>query len=677
MRWLKQWRRLLSLGAKEVHLASCAYGSIHQKEFTFLGAHMKVHLLHRVCSRDHVHVKIQGKYTKGSAVYCDGLADALAELFRAHLEAKRKAEERLALKTEGLEDLLSNEICLSGAWKTSQVWRWKRKSHINILEAHAVLRMLRRVAYFGGDRRLVYMCDSFVAKSVITRGRSSADSLRQVLEKISAVCLAFGLYPRGRFAPTRMNSADHPTRDAEIPEALSGLLLSELPRRLIAALAHVSGIRRWCANWARLFLLLNPIYLDFILPFSSTRIHAANVVGPSDWTLDFDSTLGYPGEGPAIFQPSSLALLLACCCVWGSPPRVSAVSFSHGDNVRKAARQGIQLEGRRKVTESTSFTREALLAKFADWLTGKDIAFEQLIHSKPVDSEAINELLVEYGKWLFSEGKPYYHFAETINAVVTSRPTLRRSMQVAWDLAFMWGSHEPTEHHQAMPAQILIALICAAWTWGWKVEAAIFALSWGALLRIGEVLQAHRYDLVLPEDVGNTVSYALLRILEPKTRFRTARHQAGKLEQADLVQIVSIGFRNFERHQKLWAWSGQTLRARLEKLLKRLSLPTLPHHSPKPLSLASLRPGGATWLIGETESPEAVRRKGRWQSFRTMDIYLQEVSATTYLNDVSDEAKHNILQAYHLFPTMLVQVLKFERCCIPEATWYFLFSQEA
>ena len=35
MRWLAQWRRLLALGAREAFLASCMYGSIHQKEFCF------------------------------------------------------------------------------------------------------------------------------------------------------------------------------------------------------------------------------------------------------------------------------------------------------------------------------------------------------------------------------------------------------------------------------------------------------------------------------------------------------------------------------------------------------------------------------------------------------------------------------------------------------------------
>lgn len=310
MRWLRQWRRLLSLGAREVHLASCMYGSIHQKEFTFLGAHMKVELLHRPCSRDHPHVRIQGGFTKASAVYCDGLADAVAELFRAHLAAKKDAERRLDIKTEGLEDMLSNEICLAGKWRTSQAWRWKKESHINILETHAVLRLLRSAAQSGGDCRLVYMCDSHVARSVITRGRSSAGSLRLVLEKISAVCLAYGIYPRGRFAPTRMNSADHPTRDSEIPAELVGLLLHLLPRHLVGALASISGLKRWSSNWARLALLLNPTFwtlsLSKLPPASMLQMSSALLIGL--WTLTLPC--GFQERA----QPSTLLIALLCSC---------------------------------------------------------------------------------------------------------------------------------------------------------------------------------------------------------------------------------------------------------------------------------------------------------------------------------------------------------------------------
>ena len=99
--------------------------------------------------------------------------------------------------------------------------------------------------------------------------------------------------------------------------------------------------------------------------------------------------------------------------------------------------------------------------------------------------------------------------ARQINALTCKRPIVRRSLQSAWDLAFLWGSHEP-EHHQAMPHQVLIALVTAAWYWAWRREAGIFALAWGGLLRISEIYGAYREDLVLPEEVNRMVSFALL-----------------------------------------------------------------------------------------------------------------------------------------------------------------------
>ena len=66
--------------------------------------------------------------------------------------------------------------------------------------------------------------------------------------------------------------------------------------------------------------------------------------------------------------------------------------------------------------------------------------------------------LVEYGRFLFSEGKTFYHYCEMINAITAARPLVRRSLQQAWDFAFIWSSYEPSEHHVAMPYQVLIGV---------------------------------------------------------------------------------------------------------------------------------------------------------------------------------------------------------------------------
>ena len=264
MRWLKQWRRLLALGAREAFLASCMYGSVHQKEFCFVGVNMKVELLERRCSRDHDHIRIEGRYTRASAVYCDGLADALARFFRDHLSAHERAEERFDLQVAGLEDQMSNELCLTLDWRTSSSWKWKGSSHVNLLETAATLKLYRTIALDGGDARFTYLGDSHVSRSSLARGRTSSHAMRPLLRQASSLCLAYGLYPAGRYAPTRWNPSDHPTRDTQIPTAIPQRLL-DLPARDLIWICSLPKLKRWASNWVRLVWSCLPILLQFLL----------------------------------------------------------------------------------------------------------------------------------------------------------------------------------------------------------------------------------------------------------------------------------------------------------------------------------------------------------------------------------------------------------------------------
>ena len=93
MRKLSEWQALLELDrADEVWTSSCAYGSPHLKEFVFLFCHMNAEKVHKPCSKDHIHVKIQGSYTKASATYVDGLAQELARIFSDAISAKLRRE---------------------------------------------------------------------------------------------------------------------------------------------------------------------------------------------------------------------------------------------------------------------------------------------------------------------------------------------------------------------------------------------------------------------------------------------------------------------------------------------------------------------------------------------------------------------------------------------------------
>jgi hypothetical protein len=58
-----------------------------------------------------------------------------------------------------------------------------------------------------------------------------------------------------------------------------------------------------------------------------------------------------------------------------------------------------------------------------------------------------------------------------------------------------------------------------------------------------------------------------------------------------------------------------------------------------------------------------------------MEIYLQEVSAMTYMTDIKAEARSKVLFALEVFPSLFVQILKFDASSIPEQTWFWLLSK--
>ena len=71
-----------------------------------MSCNMRTSSLCKPCTRDHKH----GSLTKGSAIYTPGLAEALAELFAAHLKFERRLRREQHAEAGGLESPLVNEV---------------------------------------------------------------------------------------------------------------------------------------------------------------------------------------------------------------------------------------------------------------------------------------------------------------------------------------------------------------------------------------------------------------------------------------------------------------------------------------------------------------------------------------------------------------------------------------
>ena len=250
MRRLQEWLYLIEHWlAEEQWTASCAFGSPHLKEFVFLCSGLPSSRLHRKCTRDHTHIPIQGSYTKASAVYVDGLAYCIAECFHYGLRAYFEEKKNRGVSKEGLESPLCNDILVSGDWRVEQQWEWKVPSHINIQESGSVYRLLKRAALLHPSSRFSVVMDSNVGLSAFVKGRSPSYGLRKVLRRSGAVAVAGGLYPAYHFGPTRLNIADCPTRDLELPEPCIALVEQFKSFESLLDFASLTSLRRPSANW--------------------------------------------------------------------------------------------------------------------------------------------------------------------------------------------------------------------------------------------------------------------------------------------------------------------------------------------------------------------------------------------------------------------------------------------
>eukprot|EP00435_Cladocopium_sp_Y103_P056618 s818_g19.t1 len=94
----------------------------------------------------------------------------------------------------------------------------------------------------------------------------------------------------------------------------------------------------------------------------------------------------------------------------------------------------------------------------------------------------------------------------------------------------------------------------------------------------------------------------------------------------------------------------------------------------KPFDLSSLRPGGASHLLNCCEDSEMVRRRGRWATRKTMEIYLQEVLYITYVEKLPERSRETIRVAAAGFPDLLRKAQYFTDTDVPCAAWYHLLK---
>ena len=388
MAWLQIWRFLLGLGCKEAIVASCQFGSPHRKEFRFLGHGLDFEALDTRCRGGHTHVRIEGAYTKNSAIYTEGLADHLARLFDEAISAKHKRDSD-APRVSGLESVVLNDILSTGEWTLSHAWAWRFPSHINIFESYSLVSLLKKLTAEGGDCRFSALLDSRVAKGAHSKGRSSSNALRLSLQKAGSYILAGNLHPSYGFAPTRLNVADAPTRDRELPASADASLLDILD---FSRLAHLHSLQfsKAAAGWIWLTILAASCFCpvggvglsprDAQFQGAATFLLAHVCIGFIAVTFLTALPRLHLKSSPRLLLLGAWTLCLGCCGVsscFHNDTSALSLSFTYlgaaampinpggPEDVKRAQRRaGNVLQPDRVVLQRTRSNRNALLESF-------------------------------------------------------------------------------------------------------------------------------------------------------------------------------------------------------------------------------------------------------------------------------------------------------------------------
>ncbi|CAL1161226.1 unnamed protein product [Cladocopium goreaui] len=394
--------------------------------------------------------------------------------------------------------------------------------------------------------RFLSFLDSAVAKGALAKGRSTSKLLQPLLRRACVLQLAFDLYPVWPFCPTRHNTADDPTRDVVVRETSEKSIRSAEGVDFRAL--HMVGLRRAAANWIRLLLLVSSCggvqscavgsSLSFVLPAWPDFGAWLSLWTFHTWVLTVSWTFPVAAGLFLGLCNSSLALAGLCVALWTLSHFLSALKTSH------------------VFWTFPVFLSLAPSRGFLDFRWG-----------------ACN--------------------MELLSAAERRRADERKQLTAAWDYAFSGVSEEPFSHHPALPATVLLAIMSVALLSGWLTEAAIFGLTWAGILRIGETLQATRSDLILPRDAVAGTNYVLLKICQPKTRGKHAKHQAARVDPADIVALLDLAFARVAPESKLWPGSAATLTRRFGDLMRALQLPDESSGRHRAFDLSSLRPGGA------------------------------------------------------------------------------------
>eukprot|EP00438_Fugacium_kawagutii_P018293 Skav223004 [mRNA] locus=scaffold1827:595299:597942:- [translate_table: standard] len=286
--------------------------------------------------------------------------------------------------------------------------------------------------------------------------------------------------------------------------------------------------------------------------------------------------------------------------------------------------------------KETSSRMTQCVSAFRSWLEQTaELSLDKLVS----DPYATGWALRAYGIHLFESGYPRYLLVYAITGLQEQFPQCKAFLNLAWQIDRKWQIHEPGQCRAVLPGIAVRAVVAVSTLWGWHFWTGIILLGFAAMLHPSEMVALTRKDLVFPSDVCYDMSCLYVHLQNPKTS-RFARRQHGRIDDDQVIQIVEKIFAKLPLQSRLYCGSLSLLRKQWDAVLTYLGIPH--RQALRGATPGSLRGSGATFLYGRTEDIPWVAWRGRWARVKTLEYYLQEVSAQLLLHELPPKSKELI-----------------------------------
>jgi hypothetical protein len=314
----------------------------------------------------------------------------------------------------------------------------------------------------------------------------------------------------------------------------------------------------------------------------------------------FDSTLGFPGEGPPRLRSGP--------SVWKGAPL----------NRPKVRPEPVNVTGLRfrTVNGNTAHAYLRTFPPFLHWLE---------VFGYGTDTRSVGAWLESYVFWAFESGEVSKQQVTNLLACVAKLdPGLNKSGELAPARSCLdgWAKMRPPVPRPHIPAKMLRLFVARCLATGRLGLSVILLLGFECYLRFSELMFLRRRDIALPGDPRVDLPPGHAGVFLRWTK--AGRPQFVTVEDPLVVLALQAWCVGADWADRMFPYSAYGIRKDFADLQRELGLFDVP------FVFHGLRSGGATrdWRLKRRTFP-AVQIRGRWADTKTARDYLRDVEART------------------------------------------------